>query len=138
MGLSLETTHEPVGIASGQLCMGSSLETSPALAANPQRCVKGHAINWEYIRRTQDDERGWQKAGLRVHQELSKPQAILMDYSGARGLHHTDALACTRGSWPPTRKPLTNSKESHEGSGLLSGTQEKGTQGNAHKPLFGP
>jgi hypothetical protein len=59
--------------------------------------IKSHDTKWKRIQHGQKVGRSRQKAGPWLHQELSKPQVILKDYLGARGPHHTDALACTRG-----------------------------------------
>jgi hypothetical protein len=83
MGLSLETQPALANAATGQLCVG--LKRRSALATNPKGWVKSHDTKRKCIRHGEKARRGWQKAGLWFRQELSKPQAILMDYSEARG-----------------------------------------------------
>jgi hypothetical protein len=71
-----------------------------ALATNPKGRIKSHDTKQKCIRHSQMVGRGWQKAGLWLRHELSKPPSNPHRLLGARGLHHTDALARIRGFRP--------------------------------------
>jgi hypothetical protein len=113
MGPSLEATFAPVGTSPGQLHMGPSLET---MFRSSERCFWAASCRSETTLRSIDQSveseaaaqnmrtryaRGSEGVDKRQVQGFTNnkvnPLAILMDYSGARGLHHTNALAHTRG-----------------------------------------